>query len=643
MANPDVFNNEHNKESDLIDEKLLESFLEKAEKEISQIEMQEFVNGVSSEELEEKGFIGSKDIKKYEPHSNSVTELGIEFEENVEYTDKKGNDISEIKLESVLYLPDVKAGNKIAKRNLSSDIKKTSSQITNLVHNETYNEKSNIDIRMEDGVVFFVSKVNGKVILFNGVPYIIPSDKDGYCIVKVSSDNMRVTVDMYPSMGNGKELTFEEVMRELKRLGVSKGILRSDIYDYIEKVQTTGAVLNDLLIAEGKNARDGQDADIEFFFQKEKIEDDFSILPDGRIDYRKKTNISIVKKGDLLARIGTPQTGEDGFNVLGQTIIAREGGVPVLIAGENVSTSKDEKEYFAECDGQVSSNGKVLNVFRHYYVDGDVDYRTGNIDFNGNVTIKGSVLEGFEVEASGDIIIMKSIESAKVTAGRDLKVLGGIIGRNGNKIVSCGRDLTTSHLQNAQIEVQRDIFIGNSCIQSTVYCNGKMYLQKQNGVVIGGVVNALCGIEAKTIGNVIGTKTEIVVGNDFLMQKTTMEIRKTLKIYKDNLQKIDTVLSPIMKHIQNRIPISMEKKNRLMMIVGRRKQIKKNMEIMNWKLKDIEERVHADITAVVKVSDTMFPDVTVRINDRVKVITEPCHHITVYYNKLNQELDIGPF
>ena len=80
-----------------------------------------------------------------------------------------------------------------------------------------------------------------------------------------------------------------------------------------------------------------------------------------------------------------------------------------------------------------------------------------------------------------------------------------------------------------------------------------------------------------------------------------------------------------------------------MIIVGRRKQIKKNMEIMNWKLKDIEERVHADITAVVKVSDTMFPDVTVRINDRVKVITEPCHHITVYYNKLNQELDIGPF
>ena len=227
MANPDVFNNEHNKESDLIDEKLLESFLEKAEKEISQIEMQEFVNGVSSEELEEKGFIGSKDIKKYEPHSNSVTELGIEFEENVEYTDKKGNDISEIKLESV----DVKANNKIAKRNLSSDIKKTSSQITNLVHNETYNEKSNIDIRMEDGVVFFVSKVNGKVILFNGVPYIIPSDKDGYCVVKVSSDNMRVTVDMYPSMGNGKELTFEEVMRELKRLGVSKGILRSDIYE----------------------------------------------------------------------------------------------------------------------------------------------------------------------------------------------------------------------------------------------------------------------------------------------------------------------------------------------------------------------------------------------------------------------------
>lgn len=641
MAN--TKNNNEQNAGNAVDEKLLESFLEKAEKEISLIEMQEFVNGISSEELEEKGFLGRDSIKITRPTQlKEETALGIKFEDDVEYAEKNGTDISDIKLDSVKYLPDVQPNAVIAKAAFSAGQEQTASKVFALVNADSYKENSNIEVNVQNKEITFIAKINGKAVLFNGIPYVIPSDEDGYCSVKISCDSMRVTVDMFPSAGNGKPLTSDTIIENLTKLGVKSGILNSDISDCIEKVQSTGAELSELLVAEGKHAVDGEDATVEYFFQKEKIEDDFSILPDGRVDYRKKASIPVVKQNELLLKINKPGTGVDGFDVFGKVIKANDGQVPVIIAGENVRISKDGNEFFTECDGQVSFNGKVLNVFKHYYVDGNVDFSTGNIDFNGNVTIKGAVLEGFEVNATGDITIMKGIEAAKVTAGRDLKVFCGILGRSDKIVVSCGRDLTASHFQNAYIEVQRDIYIGNSCVQSVVYCNGKMYLQKLKGSVIGGTVNVMGGIEAKSIGTDVGTKTEVVVGNDFLVQKTVTEIRNTLKIYNDNLNKIDGVLAPIMKYINQKVPISTGKKSRLMMVLDRRKQINKNKEVMEWKLKDIEERVHADITASVKVSGKLYSDVTIKINNLVKSITTQYQHVKIYFNKAKQDLDIGP-
>ena len=81
-------------------------------------------------------------------------------------------------------------------------------------------------------------------------------------------------------------------------------------------------------------------------------------------------------------------------------IKAINGESNVLCAGQNVVVTDDGK-FKAVCDGQISLNGKVLSVFLHYMVEGDVDYGCGNISFNGNVTIKGSVLPGFEVKAKG--------------------------------------------------------------------------------------------------------------------------------------------------------------------------------------------------------------------------------------------------
>jgi uncharacterized protein (DUF342 family) len=330
--------------------------------------------------------------------------------------------------------------------------------------------------------------------------------------------------------------------------------------------------------------------------------------------------------------------------VTGAILTAKEGSIRKLIAGENVRMSEDGHEFIAEAEGQVSLNGDVINVYNHYQVNGDVDFSVGNIDFNGNVTVKGMVLPGFEVKATGHITIMKSVESAQINAGGNLKVFGGIIGGlGGDNPICCGGSLYAHHLQNALVESQGDVHVVTSCVQSAVYCNGKVLLRGAKGVIIGGLVNALGGVEAEIIGTEFGTKTEIVVGKDFLIQKTVKEIKKALEFQYVNIQRIDKMLAPLLDLMKKGMLLSEEKKEKLKLIVDKRKQIKKSVSIMENKMADIEKQALANTAVMIKVRGALFPDVTVRIKEKSKQIDQPTEHVSIIYNKKHDDIEIGPY
>jgi len=624
------------------DDKYLDSLFDRIEKELSSIELQECIKGVTTEDLEEKGFIGDKDIEiNRNLEYDKRKEFGISIRKNIKYFEKKGINISDILFESVADLPNVMPNEIVAELEIMKITDKN--LVFSVLQNEEYLNDSNIELRTEEETVKFISKVKGKVVLFNALPYIIASDLDAYCNIRISNDKMTAYADIFPPRGEGKFISFEEFINQLNKNNVVSGIKEEIIKHYIDEMRKTGCEVNNILVAEGSQPINGKDAIIDFYFQKESMPQDFTILPDGRIDYRKKANIPVVKKGALLAKISDATKGSDGFDVTGKVLEAIDGVVPELVAGENVSLSKDQKEFVAECDGQVSLNDKILNVFQCFYVEGDVDYRSGNIDFNGNVIIKGVVREGFKVKATGDITVMKDVESANVSSGRDLIVYGGIICRGNNYKVICGRDLIVSHLQNATVEVQRDIYVGNSCVQSNVYCNGKMILKRQKGTIIGGIVYAMEGIDAKIIGTDLGAKTEVVVGNDYLLQKTANELKKTIEIYVENQKKIDTVLLPFINKIKNNIAIAMDKKDRLSIIIQKRKKIIKNINMLQCKLKHVESQISTDVSATIKVNETIFADVLVRIRDRSKKIFEKMNHVCFYYDKKNKEITTKPY
>lgn len=73
-----------------------------------------------------------------------------------------------------------------------------------------------------------------------------------------------------------------------------------------------------------------------------------------------------------------------------------------------------------------------------YEVNGNLDMSMGNIDFNGDVNITGSVRSGVTVHAMGSIYVGGFVEGATLIAGKDIVLKDGVNTKNSGKIEAGG-------------------------------------------------------------------------------------------------------------------------------------------------------------------------------------------------------------
>lgn len=612
----------------------LDKMISDMEKRIADIEMEEILSGYTAEELEEIGFIGDNAIEvEHSKYLKRKFAEGYEFPEDVIY--QKHYPVESVdQIESIVSSENtvVYPGTTVIKLTVSSGKLNYYNKEFNDVQ---YQKECNLNFEKENNVFKITPKVPGRLVLAGHRLYLIPADKDGKCVVRISDDYMSAHVDIYQATGNGARLTEEMILNELQLSGVKAGIKIEVIRDALKRLNTGDSEKN-ILVAEGRSARDGKDAPIQFLFDPEPVVEEFRVLPDGRVDYRKQANIRMTKKGDILAVVGKAEPGIDGYNVLGKVIKAINGESNVLCAGQNVIVTDDGK-FKAVCDGQISLNGKVLSVFLHYVVEGDVDYGCGNISFNGNVTIKGSVLPGFEVKAEGDIVVLKNVDRATLKAGRDIIISSGIIGCK-ESIVTCGRNLSAQYLQNATVEAQGNVNISNSIVQSVVYSAGNVVLNGIKGMITGGYVCAMNGIDAKIIGSQYGTKTTVEVGKDYLVQKKIQEIEKAIQFCIDNVKKIDSSLLSIHDCMKKGLVLSPDKLQKVKAVQEKRAELVKHKEIMQWKKKELEKKAVSNTFAVIRIEDTIYTDVVIKIDSQVMTVKTDANRVKFHLDSKKEKI-----
>lgn len=267
-------------------------------------------------------------------------------------------------------------------------------------------------------------------------------------------------------------------------------------------------------IAEGTPPKKGADAKVSYLEIPERKP---VIGEDGRADYFDMNFIFEIKKDAWLGEKIAAEEGTDGCNVHGELIHA--------LPGKDVPLKYDKKSaYKVEEDGKtviraiqtgvVESRQGLLTVNNHLPIDGDVGIETGNINFDGSISIRGTVQNGFTVTARGDI----SIEGAEGVTGAkliqslegDVFIKGGIFGMN-ETVVEAGENIFVKHVNDANLKAGKDIVIGFYSLGSNLNAGHSILLNERKGKIIGGQAIAKNTIVTAISGNRLERRTELTI------------------------------------------------------------------------------------------------------------------------------------
>lgn len=217
--------------------------------------------------------------------------------------------------------------------------------------------------------------------------------------------------------------TKEDVLNELKKRNITYGIDEEAIEKALERKQS-----DSYIIARGKPPIEGENGYIEFHVQYEISDQKPKLLEDGTVDFREIREIPTVKAGETIGTIHEPKEGKQGITVQNKPIQPRkvheaiikgrghfvEGGKLIALESGTIRVNKHEPIY-------------QIDIIQKLVHHGDVDLKSGNLSFIGDIEISGSVEETMKVEADERILVLENIHGATVEAGKEIFVNRNVI------------------------------------------------------------------------------------------------------------------------------------------------------------------------------------------------------------------------
>lgn len=367
---------------------------------------------------------------------------------------------------------------------------------------------------------------------------------DSQPILYISKDRLHVWIMIIPPLNGGTEIDEDALNKLLKDNSVVTGVNNTLISAICQKKK----YMQIFEIARGIEPVHGKDG---YIIDKFERHNNINIREDenGNINYKELNNVKSIHKNDVICDIFYPVEGVDGKRVDGKVIAARQGKNPKIPNGRNVAFSEDKSQLISEKDGELIFKDGVFLVNELLTIDNDVDNASGNIDFAGDVLIKGDVREGFSVKAEGNITIKGTAEGATIISASSVIIERGMTG-GGKGVIKAGEDIKCKFLENCFATAKGDIHV-DQVMYSELSSGGSLYISGKKGSVTGGKLVAGKSINANIIGaaNNSCLKTDIVIGCTPQMMKQKQNINNSLKGVTEKLFKINQDINYIESNI----------------------------------------------------------------------------------------------
>lgn len=326
---------------------------------------------------------------------------------------------------------------------------------------------------------------------------------DGRVEITYDNSGMLANMMLFAPQNGGRPVTMELVAKEFAANGIVSGIDEFDVREMVE-----GRIYeNCMCVARAIPARNGANGYVDYKYEKTRVvqpkRDEFGVA-----NFRELDSIVQIRRGDVIADIIPPTEGEPGVNIFGEPIPPEPGKPAQPTVGKNSVVTADGAHIIAACDGHIKFGTGCFNVEDTVTIHSDLDLSVGNIDFFGDVHIKGNVMEGFSIKAGKNVKIDGSVFSAEITAGGNVTVKGGII----SSTVASEGNIVADFFQNSNINSKGNVD-GKEFAFCEVFCYGEVHAKGNNGTIVGGRITSMRDITATCIGSEKYTRTEINIGD----------------------------------------------------------------------------------------------------------------------------------
>ncbi|MFC4768039.1 flagellar assembly protein A [Effusibacillus consociatus] len=252
----------------------------------------------------------------------------------------------------------------------------------------------------------------------------------GYSITRSLKDmppSRELTLEVMETRTVKTSITEEMVYQELEKIGVKMGIEHDEIKRACRSREPIKCV-----IAKGYDPIPGRDGVFELVSQKRREEKEQFIITDT-VDWKERFSLPSVQAGEVIGYPVAAKPGVNGWNVFGHEVPAPEVKELTVLTGTGTILHGENRKLVATEAGRIKitqhpNNTLGFSIIPQYVHNDNVNIRTGNIRFHGDVFILGNVEDGMIVEAGGNLHILGRVSNATVRTGGDSVINGAVTG-----------------------------------------------------------------------------------------------------------------------------------------------------------------------------------------------------------------------
>lgn len=445
------------------------------------------------------------------------------------------------------------------------------------------------------------------------------ADKKDFSInISFNAGKTEAHIFIAPPLNGGRDVGIQDIKNALEHYGVVFGINN----DIIESIVLNQRYSQKILIASAQLPVDGENGTISYKYARKvsgtPIENEF-----GFVNYKDLGLIRTVHKGDVIADITPPTEGVPGTDVTGGVIRPYPGKKASYTVGPNTGLTEDGLHIIATADGNIVFRSGAFTVDTVVTVKGDVDPSVGNIDFIGDVIIKGNVFEGYKISSGGNITVDGEVNGAVIEADGDVLIKKGCI----NSTVTAHRSFSAMFCEHVKLKCDGDVSAQNFVI-CDIYCGGKLDTKGSNGGIVGGRYVILNSIEVANIGSRAYPMTDITLGDNAMLAEEKQGLLVKIAQLKKTLTDLTLVVNFLneKKKALHRLPDDKEA------ILGNavRQKVLLNVEITNAnkRIEEIDLSLQVKQRLTVSCKGYIYPGVKITINDAsFKVESEFVHSV----------------